>query len=681
MKRHPSPALITCGYAMASASIASATPSFGRGSSSAFVHQITPALHRRIIPNPSSTVTVALHEGATIDDKDSMIDDTSFNALFNDNADPSSSSASWDISDDWTSLSSDVNAAARNFFASPGGTTGGTNVDVMEQAARILEEQEQVMSEWDTTTTADNEKSINDASAVKGSKDDFVENAVEIIASNMDYNEPGNSDQLYDTVATVKAKDTNREENEMAFMIRCNQSPDQFLISQGRAVPELTEEVKYASNFLLQELEAVDETTLPLQPKATVYLENAVETIFDACSILVKEEKVLDRKAISAWMTTCISSSLSDSPNNFRIGPHDQGVNAILGRYSQHHGSGQLTLPEFQALYLEVTWSGYIHGLIKDKASHGGVRSYPIPDATVGVLVEGRKNSEKMLKQASLAIVWRDLEAHGIFSPAEEEHVALLIEMEKLQATATAAAASSKNSQLLMDECELFEDYEDRLSHSLEFSDDNQNDILGEERAWEFLKRKEKSSHELVEMAFDGKTPKRIRDGEFVFIDEESCIGCTQCAQIAPSVFQMIEESGRARTFNQKNTLEAENAVMACPVTCMHYMSFDELKEMESARDHGDGRTDHRHMGKGHIPLYVSGIDSDANHKSSWYHYLKHKCHGSHTCPQRGCYDCPTYNPGKNPFFQERHKQAELVRAKDFMATGEADKWRKVLEL
>jgi hypothetical protein len=29
-------------------------------------------------------------------------------------------------------------------------------------------------------------------------------------------------------------------------------------------------------------------------------------------------------------------------------------------------------------------------------------------------------------------------------------------------------------------------------------------------------------------MASDGKTPMRIRDGQFVFIDEESCIGCTQ---------------------------------------------------------------------------------------------------------------------------------------------------------
>ena len=54
---------------------------------------------------------------------------------------------------------------------------------------------------------------------------------------------------------------------------------------------------------------------------------------------------------------------------------------------------------------------------------------------------------------------------------------------------------------------------------------------------------------------------------------------------------------------------------------------------------------------------------------------------GSSSCPQRGCYDCPTYAPGENPFFKERHKEAEHVRARDFIESGEADKWRKVVKL
>lgn len=54
----------------------------------------------------------------------------------------------------------------------------------------------------------------------------------------------------------------------------------------------------------------------------------------------------------------------------------------------------------------------------------------------------------------------------------------------------------------------------------------------------------------------------------------------------------------------------------------MHMVSFDELKEMERSRDEGDGFGGAR----SHVPLHVAGRESDANNKSSWYHYLKAKC-------------------------------------------------------
>ena len=110
-----------------------------------------------------------------------------------------------------------------------------------------------------------------------------------------------------------------------------------------------------------------------------------------------------------------------------------------------------------------------------------------------------------------------------------------------------------------------------------------------------------------------------------VFIDEESCIGCMQCAFVAPASFRMVE-NGRVRAFAQRKAPEVSIAVSTCPVNCMHYVAFRELKELENARDHGDGRDDHRHFGSsssrgyiGRIPLHVSGMDSDANHRSSWY--------------------------------------------------------------
>jgi len=78
-------------------------------------------------------------------------------------------------------------------------------------------------------------------------------------------------------------------------------------------------------------------------------------------------------------------------------------------------------------------------------------------------------------------------------------------------------------------------------------------------------------------------------------------------------------EDGRARTFSQRSSPDVDTAVEACPVDCMHHVSFHELREFEVARDNGDGRTDHRHMGQSRTPLNVAGIDSDANHRSSWY--------------------------------------------------------------
>ena len=170
---------------------------------------------------------------------------------------------------------------------------------------------------------------------------------------------------------------------------------------------------------------------------------------------------------------------------------------------------------------------------------------------------------------------------------------------------------------------------------------------------------------------------------EIVFIDEESCIGCYQCANVSPSSFK-IEDSGRARTFHQSNSLDVAIAVSACPVSCMHNVAFRELKEMETARDVGDGHTHHRHLGnpKGHTPVHIARRGSDMNHKSSWYHYLKQKCFLSKACPQKGCYDCPNYaNPGDNPNFKKMHAAAESVRAKDIVDSGEADEWRNTADL
>ncbi|GAB2265331.1 hypothetical protein Dimus_000395 [Dionaea muscipula] len=38
---------------------------------------------------------------------------------------------------------------------------------------------------------------------------------------------------------------------------------------------------------------------------------------------------------------------------------------------------------------------------------------------------------------------------------------------------------------------------------------------------------------------------------DHVFVDEFSCIGCKNCANMAPGVFEIEEDFGRARAYNQ----------------------------------------------------------------------------------------------------------------------------------
>lgn len=95
----------------------------------------------------------------------------------------------------------------------------------------------------------------------------------------------------------------------------------------------------------------------------------------------------------------------------------------------------------------------------------------------------------------------------------------------------------------------------------------------------------------------------------------------------------MLPHSGRARTFLQRGrTADIKSAVEACPVDCMHYVSFDELKTFESTRDEPVA-DHHRHFGhsksRGYVaatPLHVSRRDTDASHKDSFYQYVRTPC-------------------------------------------------------
>lgn len=72
-----------------------------------------------------------------------------------------------------------------------------------------------------------------------------------------------------------------------------------------------------------------------------------------------------------------------------------------------------------------------------------------------------------------------------------------------------------------------------------------------------------------------------------MYVDEYTCIGCTNCAYVAPNTFYMDDEHGRARVFQQwkDRPTVIQTAIETCPVDCIHYVPFEELERLEQERD------------------------------------------------------------------------------------------------
>ena len=425
----------------------------------------------RLVRSPLTHAPLGASQSKPPENESSLAVDP-FEVMYNDDiiSSPSPPSSTWGVGDDWSVLSTTIANSAT--LGSPS-SNNGNNFNAMDEAARILEEQDKMATEqsfgseatWAASATslsssASNEPVPNLANKPQGGNirikhdAEFVENAVDMISNNyLDYAD--HDLQLYDTVSSLTALQNDRQEDEIAHMIRCNQSPRQLLLSQGRALPELTDEIKYSADFLLEQRQSNEQVSddmpvLPLKPKMTSFFKNAVKEIFDEHSIEIKEEQMIEsiswetgsqngqaiskvdnlhvsrtkekkvvslqvmhREDISKWMTKCLNNPFEQRQDIMHVGPYDKSVTAILSRYSQNHGSGRLTFDEFQGLYLECAWLGYIRELREKKVKcHYLSGDYKIPSMNTGILIEGKKNTEKMLDNALLGIVWRDLEAH-----------------------------------------------------------------------------------------------------------------------------------------------------------------------------------------------------------------------------------------------------------------------------
>ncbi|PIN22892.1 Molecular chaperone (DnaJ superfamily) [Handroanthus impetiginosus] len=76
---------------------------------------------------------------------------------------------------------------------------------------------------------------------------------------------------------------------------------------------------------------------------------------------------------------------------------------------------------------------------------------------------------------------------------------------------------------------------------------------------------------------FDDSSPR-----DHVFVDEFSCIGCKNCANVCSDVFAIEEDFGRARAYCQSGKRDLiQQAVESCPVDCIHWTSAAQLSLLE----------------------------------------------------------------------------------------------------
>ena len=92
----------------------------------------------------------------------------------------------------------------------------------------------------------------------------------------------------------------------------------------------------------------------------------------------------------------------------------------------------------------------------------------------------------------------------------------------------------------------------------------------------------EVDSHLLIERDKHG----RPAHAGYTYVDEQTCVGCYNCAMVAPATFFMEDTYGSARVFHQHGDAAEiiEEAIDTCPVDCIHAVSFDELERLEIER-------------------------------------------------------------------------------------------------
>lgn len=201
-----------------------------------------------------------------------------------------------------------------------------------------------------------------------------------------------------------------------------------------------------------------------------------------------------------------------------------------------------------------------------------------------------------------------------------------------------------------------------------------------EESFWDNVDLTTVESHTQVEKDTETLEPTRL---QMVYVDEHTCIGCTNCAMIAQSTFFMHPEHGRARVFQQWGDTDEtiQIAIETCPVDCIHYVPYDELVSLEIDRRNQNINFKARLVSQaenGNTLSHLSGRGTNAYTAPQQISgNMKSRCNN---CPSRGCRACPMYGVGKNPAFEAAEQlRKEKIKKRQVQQQRERDE--KSIEL
>lgn len=105
-------------------------------------------------------------------------------------------------------------------------------------------------------------------------------------------------------------------------------------------------------------------------------------------------------------------------------------------------------------------------------------------------------------------------------------------------------------------------------------------------------------------------------------------------------------------------------AIETCPVDCIHYVPYDELKELEVERRGQNINFKARLVSQAEFGNTLSHRVGGPNQFTAPQKISGNMGARCSNCPSRGCKDCPMYGVGKNPEYEKKEAARKARMAK-----------------